>query len=183
MMTPTFGNWKLETGNWFRFQFLFSSLRFLLFVCLGSSHAAAQAAAEYGAAVASAGARVAPIQPSKIRVPALPQDKSAHLTARPTEDTEAANRKALESRAGKDAAKLMLRSEPDKVWVRIDGKPVGRTPLLIIVPPGAYRVEMERTGMESGQRQVALLPKETREVMLALQPRYPTHVQVTWHHQ
>ena len=54
-----------------------------------------------------------------------------------------ANRKALEDQAGKNAAKLMLRSVPDKSSVRIDGKPVGKTPLLLIVQPGVYVVEME----------------------------------------
>ncbi len=152
-----------------------------LVLCLGTSYAVAQAAAEYGAAVAGAGGRVAAIPFPKTQS-VLPPDKSGsvHLTARPAEDAEAANRKALEARAGKDAAKLMLRSEPNKAWVRIDGKPVGRTPLLLIVAPGVYKVEMEGTGMELGHRQVDLLPKETREVVLALEPRYPTHVRLTW---
>ena len=55
------------------------------------------------------------------------------------EDDEAANRKALEDQAGKNAAKLMLRSVPDKSSVRINGKPVGKTPLLLIVQPGSLR--------------------------------------------
>jgi hypothetical protein len=152
-----------------------------LLVCLSPSRATAQAAAEYGGAVSSAGARVTAMQPSKIQ-PAVVPNTSAHLATRPAEDTQAANRKALESRAGKDAAKLMLRSEPDKAWVRIDGKAVGRTPLLLIVAPGVYKVEMEGTGMES-HRQVDLLPKEGREVLLSLQSRYPSHVQLRWHAQ
>ena len=185
MITPAHGNWKWETENWRRFRFLFSSFEFVLFVCLGTGYAAAQAAAEYGGAVSSAGARAASIPALKIPPLVSPPDKSpsAHLTARAAQDVEAANRKALEARAGKDAAKLMLRSEPDKAWVRIDGKPVGRTPLLLIMAPGIYKVEMEGTGMESGHRQVDLLPKETREVVLALESRYPTHVQLRWHSQ
>ncbi len=162
--------------------------RLALLVSLGASYAAAQAAAEYGGAVATAGARVASIPFPKVQIqsPVIPQGKSGsvHLTARPpAEDVEAANRKALEARAGKDAAKLMLRSEPSKASVRIDGTPVGRTPLLLIVPPGVYKVEMEGLSTELGHRQVDLLPKETREVVLALEPRYPTHVRLTWHSQ
>ena len=92
---------------------------------------------------------------------------------------EAANRKALEDQAGKNAAKLMLRSVPDKSSVRIDGRPVGKTPLLLIVKPGVYLVEMEGgPRMGYGRQQVDLLPKEAREVMLDLKPRYPAVVHV-----
>ena len=90
-------------------------------------------------------------------------------------DEATANRKALEDQAGKNAAKLMLRSVPDKSSVRIDGKPVGKTPLLLVVPPGVYVVEMEGGPRKAyGRRQVDLLPKEAREIMLDLKPRYPT---------
>jgi hypothetical protein len=95
----------------------------------------------------------------------------------PGEGAEAANRKALEDQAGKNAAKLMLRSLPDKSLVRIDGKPVGKTPLLLVVKPGVYVVEMEGgPRMAYGRRQVDLLPKEAREILLELQPRYPTSI-------
>jgi hypothetical protein len=96
------------------------------------------------------------------------------------EENEAANRKALEYQAGKNAAKLMLRSVPDKSSVRIDGRPVGKTPLLLIVQPGTYIVEMEGgPRMEYGRRQVDLLPKESREVALNLQPRYPAAISLS----
>jgi len=92
-------------------------------------------------------------------------------------EEETANRKALEDQAGKNAAKLMLRSVPDKSSVRIDGKPVGKTPLLLVVPPGVYVVEMEGgPRMSYGRQQVDLLPKEAREVLVELQPRYPTSI-------
>jgi hypothetical protein len=157
-----------------------------LLVCLGVSYAAAQAAAEYGGAVATAGARAASLPISKVQAAALQSKSStAHLPTRPhpAEDPEAVNREALEGQAGKDAAKMMLRSEPSKASVRIDGKPVGKTPLLLIVPPGVYNVEMEGMSVELGRQQVDLLPKETREVVLKLRPRYPTHVQLRWHTQ
>ena len=92
---------------------------------------------------------------------------------------EAANRKALEDEAGRNAGKLMLRSVPDKSPVLINGKPVGKTPLLLIVRPGVYVVEMEggpRAGY--GRQQVDLLPKENREVLIKLQPRYPAYVRL-----
>ena len=95
-------------------------------------------------------------------------------------DTETANRKALEDQAGKNAAKLMLRSVPDKSSVRIDGKPVGTTPLLLVMPPGVYVVEMEGGPRKAyGRRQVDLLPKESREVVLDLKPRYPVSLNLS----
>jgi hypothetical protein len=97
------------------------------------------------------------------------------------DDGEAANRKALEDQAGKNAAKLMLRSTPDKSSVRIDGKPVGTTPLLLILKPGVYVVEMEGGPREDyARRQVDLLPKEAREVTLELQTRYPSSIRLSW---
>jgi hypothetical protein len=96
------------------------------------------------------------------------------------EENEAANRKTLEDQAGKNAAKLMLRSVPDRSSVRIDGRPVGKTPLLLIVQPGTYIVEMEGgPRMEYGRRQVDLLPREAREVALNLQPRYPAAIRLS----
>ena len=94
-----------------------------------------------------------------------------------TEEEEAANRKALEDQAGRNAAKLMLRSKPDKSSVHIDGKPVGKTPLLVIVRPGVYVVEMEGgSRLAYGRRQIDLLPKESRDLALDLEPRYPVTV-------
>jgi hypothetical protein len=164
----------------------------VLLVSLSASYAAAQAAAEYGGAVsavgsgaiAAIGTRLQPLTKQSV-IP--PQDKNKGGSLRPaphpTEDTEATNRKALEARAGKDGAKLMLRSEPGKASVRIDGKPVGKTPLLLVVAPGVYKVEMEGLSTEVSRQQVDLLPKETREVVLALESRYPSHVQLRWHTQ
>jgi hypothetical protein len=97
------------------------------------------------------------------------------------EDIMRANRRALEGRAGKDAAKLMLRSAPIGARVWIDGKAIGTTPLQIVVAPGVYKVEMEATRTESSRQQVDLLPKEAREVFLTLASRYPTHVELSWH--
>ena len=94
-----------------------------------------------------------------------------------TEEEEAANRKALQDQAGKNAAKLMLRSTPDKSSVHIDGKLVGKTPLLLIIRPGVYVVEIEGgPRLAYGRRQIDLLPKESRDIALDLQPRYPTAV-------
>jgi len=139
-------------------------------VCLGAGNAAAQAIVEYGGAVATVGGSV----------PAAQKPVSAHLPSASLQDIACVNRQALEAQAGKDAAKLMLRSVPKSAWVRIDGKAVGKTPMLLRVAPGVHKVEMEGGQRESGQRQVKLVPKETREIQLTLESHYPTHVEVSW---
>jgi hypothetical protein len=140
-----------QAARSFSFRWCRDFLVLTLLICLGTPCAMAQASA----------------QPSQ--TPAVTSGEGA----------EAANRKALEDQAGKNAAKLMLRSVPDKSSVRIDGKPVGNTPLLLIVQPGVYVVEMEGgPRMAYGRRQVDLLPKEAREVVLDLQPRYPTLIRL-----
>jgi hypothetical protein len=90
----------------------------------------------------------------------------------------ATNRKALEQRAGKDAAKLMLRSVPSEALIYIDGKSVGRTPMLLIVPPGKYKVEMRGQREGFGERVIGLLPNETQELALTLVLRYPARISV-----
>jgi len=88
------------------------------------------------------------------------------------------NRKALEQRAGKDAAKLVLRSVPSDALIYIDGKFVGRTPLMLIVPPGKYKVEMRGQRDGYGDRLIGLLPNDTQQLALRLELRYPAKISV-----
>ena len=105
-----------------------------------------------------------------------PKGKFLHVVAQAGGTSEETNRQALEERAGRDAGKLLLRSRPSGAQVRVDGKRVGRTPLLLILAPGSYRVEMRGARMELGQQQVDLLPRESRKVVLSLAPRYPARL-------
>ena len=140
-------------------------------VCLGAGNAAAQAIVEYGGAVATAG--VGSAGAGK----AVPVQQPMRTVV----DAVGANRRALESRAGKDAAKLLLRSVPSRASVWIDGKEVGITPLQLVVAPGTYKMEMKGRQMDFARKQVDLHPKETREVLLTLESRYPSHVELSWH--
>jgi len=88
------------------------------------------------------------------------------------------NRKALEQRAGKDAAKLVLQSVPSNALIYIDGMFVGRTPLLLIVPPAKYKVEMHGQRDGFGERLIGLLPKETQQLTLTLELRYPAKLSI-----
>jgi len=177
------------TSGW---QLTLVQLATMVFLC--ASSAAAQAVVEYAGAVAGVGSGAASLEklsPAHLPIGSLTssltapetraeQTPSAHLPLRDVEDVMGGNRRALEAKAGKDAAKMMLRSQPDGAWVLINGKGVGKTPLLLILAPGVYRVEMHIAQRESSQKQVDLLPKETREVLLPLAARYPSRVEVSW---
>jgi hypothetical protein len=165
-----------------------------LLVFLSAPSAAAQATIEYGHVAtgsANAGAGLAGLS-KKINSSLSPDKKSASVPAshkgaagatgaeggRDESSVEEANRRALERSAGQDAAKLNFKSVPANAVVRIDGKPVGLTPLLMSLAPGTYKVEMEGPRMEFGKQQLTLGAKETRDIELRLSaaPRYPTHI-------
>lgn len=146
---------------------------------VAASTALAQAAAEYAGAVSNiAGAAVGAKGTKKIEFPSSPKARAAfrHLPIGISESDEEVNRRALEEEAGEDAGTLLLRSVPNKARVWVDGKPVGTTPLLLILPPGGYQVEMRGQRMGFAQREINLLPEEKREVALPLKVRYPSQV-------
>lgn len=91
---------------------------------------------------------------------------------------DAVNRRALEEKAGKDAAKMLLRSEPSGARVWVNGAFVGMTPILLIVPPGKYQIKVADNRLDHGEQALGLLPHETREVVLRLASHYPTQVAI-----
>jgi len=107
-----------------------------------------------------------------------PFTNSASLPAPLGPSVAEANRKALEAGAGKDAAKLLLRSVPSQAAIYIDGMLVGETPLLLIIPPGKHKVEMHGQNGESGEGLVELSPNETKQLALPLPLRYPANITV-----
>ena len=109
-----------------------------------------------------------------------PEDnsKSRHLLVTTVQHPEVANRQALEQKSGKNPGKLLLRSTPSGTQVFVNGMFVGSTPLLLVVAPGKYQVELRRARMKPAATSVDLLPSETRTVSLTLSARYPTRVSV-----
>jgi hypothetical protein len=140
-----------------------------------------QAAAEYGGA-ASASATTTTAAKKSVMVPApgkpAAPPASPHLVIPTGPPPETVNREALEHRAGKDAAKLLLRSTPSPAQAWVDGAFVGNTPMLLIVAPGKYKVEVKGQRLESAQQTVGLLPRETREVVFKMTVLYPTTVSI-----
>jgi hypothetical protein len=101
---------------------------------------------------------------------------STHLVAHDGPPPEEVNRKALEENAGPDAGKLLLRSTPAGAQVFINGAYVGKAPMLLIVPPGKYKVEMRGGRMETGSQIVGLLANQTQQVAMTLRQLYPSSV-------
>jgi len=148
-----------------------------LLFCAPSS---AQASAEFsGTTAAVSGTAASQPKPSgwttrasNAQDPSKPQNVAA-ATAPPP---EVVNRQTLEQHAGKNACKLLLRSVPSAAQVYVDGAFVGNSPMLLIIAPGKYQIEMRGHRLELAERVVDLLPRETREVALSLTARYPTRV-------
>jgi PEGA domain len=137
-----------------------------------------QAAAEYaGAASVSAITTEKSIMIPAPSKPAAPKS-APHLVIPAGPPPEVTNREGLERSAGKDAGKLLLRSTPGSARVWVNGAFVGDTPMLLIVAPGKYQVEMRGQRLESAGQTVALLPRETREVVLKMAVLYPTTVSI-----
>jgi hypothetical protein len=101
---------------------------------------------------------------------------SQHLTAPVGPPPEDVNRKSFEDKAGENAGKLLLRSVPTGAEVYVDDLPVGRTPLLMIVAPGQYKIDMRGSRQESGHSTVGILQKDMQTLVLTLNQRYPTTI-------
>lgn len=170
-----------------------------LLLILASSCVYAQAAAEYGGATSGIAGSISGSNLMKnVPVPDMSAngDKPSVIMSQPIkaaganpkyifdsmkQGSVAENRKDLEEQAGKNAAKLMLRSTPTHADVKIDGKPVGKTPILLVLSPGQYDVAMNGPRMDHAEQQIDLLPNETREFLLPLKQLYPTTVKIELH--
>lgn len=155
----------------------------ILVLCVAPTCSRGQAGIETaGADSSSAGATTAVTKALPASLAHSGTDtKSPYIPAREGPPPDETNRRALEQRAGKDAAKLLLQSVPSDAVTHIDGMFVGRTPLLLIVPPGKYKVEMLGQREEFGERLIDLSPNETQQLTLTLALLYPTSITVqTW---
>jgi len=151
-----------------------------LILCLTPGLVNGQTAAEAAGATS-----VSATAASGAKAPTFPSDptpgdkaKSPHLLVPIVQQPEVANRRALEQDAGKHPTKLLLRSIPASAQVWVNGMFVGHAPMLLIVAPGTYQVELRGQRMEHAARAVDLLPDETRTVLLTLSARYPTRASI-----
>lgn len=118
--------------------------------------------------------------PSFPTIPTTPAQTSTatspHLMARTGPPPEEANRKDFEDNAGNQAGKLLLRSAPAGAEIFINDRLVGRTPLLMVIAPGKYSVDMRGSRDETGHGNIGVMPKETQTVLINLNQKYPARV-------
>lgn len=153
----------------------------VLLILAAPERAAGQAAAESAMATAKVGAGATKATPPNVRIPTLPMQKdgpSVHLPAGPEERPEVRARRELEARAGDGAATLLLRSVPSDAQVWIHGRYVGKTPMLLILAPGAYPVRLQGNATDPVEKNVDLLPHEKREVEIRLPSRYRNQIRL-----
>jgi hypothetical protein len=146
----------------------------LMLACMAKAQAAAEAAGATSMTTSAAAAVPKATVPPEART--KPAISSPHITAAMNAVRPEANRAALEAKAGRDAAHLLLRSTPSQAQVWVDGSAVGTTPLLMILAPGKYRIELRGVKQEHAERECALLPRETQEVVMNLQKMYPNRI-------
>jgi hypothetical protein len=150
----------------------------LLFVLvsISSQLARAQAIVEAAGATTNSGTAASSVKSAKAPSIDTAKATSSHLVAPAGPPADEANRKALEDQAGADAGKLMLHSVPSGAQIFINGLFVGRTPLLLVVPPGKYKLEMRGQRQDYGKRNIGLLPHETQDIIVTLGVLYPGRV-------
>ena len=101
---------------------------------------------------------------------------STHLIASSGPPPQEVNVREFQMHAGKDAGKVLLRAAPVEAQIWVNGKIVGKTPMLLVLAPGKYQVEMRGARGETGESTLDLLPRETRELQVKLHQLYPGRV-------
>jgi PEGA domain len=146
---------------------------------LGAHSGQAQTVAESAATTSnSATAAQSPNPPSLKMASPAKESTSPHLTARTGPPRDQLNRKDFEDNAGVGAGKLLLRSVPSGAEIFINDLVVGRTPLLMIIAPGKYSIDMLGPRQESGHSTVGVTAKETQTVVINLNQRYPRSISI-----
>jgi hypothetical protein len=101
---------------------------------------------------------------------------SPHLPVRNGPPPSEINRKEFEDNAGENAGRVLFRSIPDGAEIFINNLGVGRTPLLMVIAPGKYKIEMRGPRQETGSASIGVLAKETQTVAITLKQRYPSTI-------
>ena len=141
-----------------------------------ASAARGQAIAEAAGATSVSAAAASSVKPPQIPVPGMAGAPSQHVITPSGPPPQEVNVSNFQSHAGKDAGKVLLRATPAEAQIWVNGKIVGKTPMLLVLAPGKYQIEMRGARGETGTGSVDLLPHETREVLIKLHQLYPGRV-------
>ena len=117
-----------------------------------------------------------PPKPSDSVPSSAKQSTSPHILERSGPPPDEVNRKEFEDNAGEKGGKLLLRSVPTGADVFVNDLLVGRTPLLMVIAPGRYKIEMRGARDDSGRANVGVMPNESRTVAIELKQRYPSSI-------
>ena len=156
----------------------------LLSIALAANHVRAQTAAEATSDFipsirGAADSIFAPAASTKTA--ASPKPNAGGSLIAPSGPSPAeVNRKNFEINAGRDAGKVLFRSDPSDAQVFVNHLLVGHTPLLMFLAPGEYGLDMQGPRQETGRRTVGVMPKETQTVLIDLNQRYPATVSLRW---
>jgi len=149
-------------------------------VLLGSAFslaAQAQAVAEAAGTTSVSASTTGAAKPAMVpKLPGAAVSGSQHLIESSGPPPQETNVREFQAHAGKDAGKILLRATPSEAQIWVNGKIVGKTPLLLMLAPGKYEVEMRGARGESGKSTLDLLPRETRELQVKLRSLYPARV-------
>jgi hypothetical protein len=156
-----------------------AALLLLALIALGTQNAHAQASGESAVMTSNSGITARRVKPSRptMASPAS-QNTSPHLVAPAGPPPDEVNRKNFEDNAGAKAGKLLFRSVPSGAEIFINDLLVGRTPLLMLIAPGKYKIDMRGPRQEMGHRMVGIMPKEIQTVLINLSQRYPVSVTI-----
>jgi hypothetical protein len=145
--------------------------------CLGAQCAGAQALSESAVMTSQTAITAKTSKSAQVSSPEK-QGASPHLLEQTGPPADQKNRQDFEANAGDKAGKLLLRSVPTGAEIFIDNLLVGRTPLLIVLAPGKYAIDMRGPRQESQHSTVGVLPKETQTIVIRLTQRYPATVAI-----
>lgn len=145
---------------------------------LCSSVARAQDTAEAAATTSATSTAVHATQAPTFNATVPAGQGSPHLLARTGPPPEEINRKEFEDNAGDKAGKLLLRSEPSGAQVFVNHLLVGRTPMLMIVAPGNYKIDMRGARETWGHSSVGVMPRGTQTVAIKLNQEYPASITI-----
>jgi hypothetical protein len=148
------------------------------FACFGqeTEQSVMTPSASVGAHVTKPKPSYTAVAPERQRERTAEKKNSAFITARKGPPPEEVNRKELEENAGPNGGKLLLRSVPGGADIFINGRLVGQTPMLIVIAPGKYKIDMRGARQESGTKTIGLPPRDTQTVVIDLKQRYPSQV-------
>jgi hypothetical protein len=166
-----------ELGNCIRLPL--STLALLVAACLAAVPSAhAQAAVEYGGATSvSAGAVSA--KPGVFTPGAGGSVNHSVFLAKPSgTPPEQLNREWFAKQAGKEGAQLTIDATPAQTSVWIDGKFVGKAPLMLTLAAGKHHLSLLGPRQEHAERDVNIVGGKNDRLTIRLQETYPSAVAI-----